>query len=205
MKKLVMSLGLVAATAFGQYKLESAGAPPAELSPEIRAALQQDGAKITGPSGVFCELWFRTKVPTGDNGEQNVSFAHIQQGVLLGAIRFPGKGADRRGQPLKPGVYTMRLSFFPVDGAHQGVSQTRDFALLTPAADDKDLNAAPDFKQLVEMSKKASGTSHPAVLNVWKADSAGPTTLKQEGDDWVLYSTMGDRPIAVIVVGTYQG
>lgn len=205
MKKLFLFLGLAAATAFGQYKLESAGAPPSELAPGIRDALQQDGARITGPSGVFCEVWLRTKIPDGSNGEQNVSFTQMPHGVLLGAIRFPVKGADRRGQPLKPGVYTMRLSFFPVDGAHQGVSQTRDFALLTPAADDQDLNAAPDFKQLVAMSKKASGTPHPAILNIWKADSAGPVALKQEGDDWVLYSTAGGRPFAMIVVGTYSG
>ncbi|MGC9969535.1 MAG: hypothetical protein ABSE56_02980 [Bryobacteraceae bacterium] len=205
MKKLFLSLGLVAATAFGQYKIESAGAPPSELAPEIRGALEQDGARITGPSGVFCEVWLRAKVPAGSNSEQNVSFTQMSHGVLLGAIRFPVKGADRRGQPLKPGVYTMRLSFFPVDGAHQGVAQTRDFALLTPAADDKDLNAAPNFKQLVDMSKKASGTPHPAILNVWRADSAGPAALKQEGDDWVLYSTVGGQPIAMIVVGTYSG
>jgi hypothetical protein len=205
MKKLFLSLGLVAATAFGQYKLESAGAPPSELAPEMRGALEQDGARIAGPSGVFCEVWLRAKVPAGSNSEQNVSFTQMPQGVLLGAIRFPVKGADRRGQPLKPGVYTMRLSFFPVDGAHQGVAQTRDFALLTPAADDKDLNAAPNFKQLVDMSKKASGTPHPAILNVWKADSAGPATLKQEGEDWVLYGTVGGQPIAMIVVGTYAG
>ncbi len=205
MKKLFLSLGLVAATAFGQYKLESAGAPPSELAPEIRDALGKDGSRIAGPGGVFCEVWLRAKVPAGANGEQNVSFAQMPHGVLLGAIRFPAKGADRRGQALKPGVYTLRLSFFPVDGAHQGVSQTRDFALLTPAADDKDLNAAPDFKQLVDMSKKATGAPHPAILNVWKAESAGAAALKQEGDDWVLYSTVGGQPIAVIVVGAYAG
>jgi hypothetical protein len=54
------------------------------------------------------------------------------------------------------------------------------------------------------MSKKASGSPHPAVMNTWKPDSAQGTTLKQEGEDWVLYSTIGDRPIALIVVGTYQ-
>ena len=205
MKRLFLSACLVAATAFGQYKLESAGAPPAELAPEIRAALQNDGARISGPNGVFCEVWWRVKVPSSPNHESSVSFTDIAQGALLGAIRFPGKGADRRAQPLKPGVYTLRLSFFPVDGAHQGVSQTRDFALLTPAADDRDPNATPTFDQLVAMSKKASGTPHPAILNLWKADSPGPTTLKQEGDDWVLYSTMGGQPVALIVAGAYAG
>jgi hypothetical protein len=205
MKKLPLLVCLAAAAAFGQYKLESAGAPPSELAPAIRDALQKDGARIAGPSGVFCEVWLQTKAPSGSNSEQNVSFTQMPQGALLGAIRFPGKGADRRGQQLKPGVYTMRLSFYPVDGSHQGIAPTRDFALLTPADIDKDPSATPGFKELVEMSKKASGTPHPAVLTVWKPDSPEPAALKQEGDDWVLYTSIGDRPIAVIVVGTYAG
>jgi hypothetical protein len=150
-------------------------------------------------------VWLRTSVPNAANSEQNVSFTNIAPGTLMGVIRFPGKGTDRRGQAIAAGVYTLRLSFYPVDGAHQGVAPTRDFLLLAPAAGDTDLNATPAYEQLINMSRKASGTQHPAVLNTWKADSAGPAALKQEGDDWVLYSTAGDRPIAIIVVGTYQG
>jgi hypothetical protein len=204
MKKLLFTLSLTAVCAFAQYKLESAGAPPSEVAPAIRDALQKDGAKITGPNGAVCEVWLRKQAPNAPNSEQNVSFTDIAQGTLLGVVRFPVKGTDRRGQPIQPGVYTMRLSFYPADGAHQGVAQTRDFLLLVPAAGDTDLNATPAFDQLVALSKKASGTPHPAVLNCWKADAAGPTALKQEGPDWVLYSSIGDRPIALIVVGTYQ-
>ncbi len=206
MKKLLVSLCLVTACAFGQYKLESAGPPPSELSQPIRDALQKDGAKITGPNGAFCEIWLRTTAPSGSNSEQNASFTNIPDSALLGAIRFPGKGADRRGQPIQAGVYTLRLSFYPVDGAHQGVAPTRDFLILSPAATDTDLNATPKFEQLMDMSRKASGTRHPAVLNTWKPDSADAApALKQEGEDWVLYDKLGDRPIAIIVVGTYQG
>jgi hypothetical protein len=147
----------------------------------------------------------KTSVPAGANSEQNITFSQISHGTLLGAVRFASKGTDRRGQPLKPGVYTMRLSFFPVDGAHQGVAPTRDFVLLTPAEADNDLNATPPYKELVDMSRKATGTQHPAILNVWKPDSKDSAALKHEGEDWVLYSTLGDNPIAVIVVGTFAG
>ncbi len=206
MKRLAVCLALTVAAAFGQYKLESAGAPPAEVSPAIKDALQKDGMKISGANGAVCEIWYRTAVPSAPNNEQTVAFTNIAQGTLLGVVRFPGKGTDRRGQTLKPGVYTMRLSFYPVDGAHQGVSATRDFVLLTPVASDTDLNATPDYKTLVGMSLKASGTPHPAVLNIWKADSPQPAaSLKQEGEDWVFYSNIGDRPAALIVVGTFAG
>jgi len=204
MKKLLFPLCLTAMCAFGQYKLEPAGAPPSEVAPAIRNALQKDGSRITGPNGAVCEVWFRTQTPSVPNSEQNVSFTDIAQGTLLGVVRFPVKGTDRRGQTIQPGVYTLRLSFYPADGAHQGVAQTRDFLLMVPAAGDTDLNSTPAFDQLVAMSKKASGTPHPAVLNCWKPDSSGPAALKQEGPDWVLYNSIGDRPIALIVVGTYQ-
>ncbi len=204
MKRLLFALCLTSVCAFAQYKLESAGAPPSEVSPAIRDALQKDGAKITGPNGTVCEVWFRTQVPSAQNSEQNVSFTDVVQGTLLGVVRFPVKGTDRRGQAIQPGVYTMRLSFYPADGAHQGVAQTRDFVLLSQAASDTDLGATPSFDQLVATSKKASGTPHPAVLNCWKADAPGPKALKQEGPDWVLYDSIGDKPIALIVVGTYQ-
>jgi hypothetical protein len=204
MGRLLVGVLLAGAAAFGQYKLESAGAPPSDLTPAIRDAVQKDGAKVTGPNGIVAEVWFRTQVPNKASGEQNVSFTDVAEGTLMGVIRFPDKATDRRGQTIKPGVYTMRLSFYPVDGAHQGVSPTRDFLLLVPAASDRDLNSTPAMQQVVDMSKKASGTPHPAVLNCWKADEGGAASVKQEGDDWVLYSTVGGRPIGLIVVGTYK-
>ncbi len=202
----VLVLCLAAAAAFAnEYKLEKAGAPPEELAPAIREALAPEGARIVGPNGVVSEIWWRKDVPTASNGESDVSFTDIPHGTLLGVIRFPAKGQDRRGQALQPGVYTMRLSFYPVDGAHQGVSTTRDFVLLTPASEDKDLNALPKYAELVAMSKKASGTNHPAALNLWKAESAGPAALRQEGEDWILHGTVGGRPVELIVVGVHAG
>ncbi len=205
MNKMLVCVSLFSASAFGQYKLESAGAPPADLAPAIQNTLQKNGARISGGSGVVCEVWFRTSVPSSPNNEQNASFTNVAQGTLLGVVRFPTKGSDRRGQPIQPGTYTLRLSFYPVDGAHQGVAPTRDFVLLSNVSNDTDPASTPDFSQLVAMSKKASGRTHPLVLNVWKPDAGAPVTLKQEGDDWVLYDSLGDRPIAMIVVGTYSG
>lgn len=208
MRNTLLLLGLLTTTAVGQYKLESAGAPPTELTPAIREALQKDGAKIVGPKGsAFCEVWLRSQAPSGaKTTEENVSFTQIPHGSLLGVIRFPGQGADRRGQPIKPGVYTLRLSFYPADGAHQGVSPQRDFLLMVPLADDTDLNATPNYDQLVKMSAKAAGTAHPAVLSIWKPDSPSATaTLSKEGEDWVLKANLGDTPIAILVVGAYSG
>ncbi len=206
MLRMILPLCLAAVTAVAQdYKLDKASAPPGDLPPAIAQALAPDGAKVVGPSGPVCEIWWRKDIPQGKVSEENVSFTDIAHGTLMGVIRYLAPAQDRRGQKLNPGVYTMRLSFFPVDGAHQGVSQTRDFLLLTPAAEDTDVNATPTYAQLVAMSKKAAGTNHPAVLNVWKSDSAGPAELKKEGEDWILTGTAGGRPVSLIVIGVHQG
>jgi hypothetical protein len=201
-------LFLAATAASAQYKLESAGAPPSELAPAIAEALEKDGAKILAPSGaVYCEVWFRTMAPKGEeSSEQGVSLPEIPHGALLGAIRFPAQGQDRRGQPIKPGVYTLRYSLFPPDGNHQGVAAQRDFLLMAPAAADTDVNATPSYKDVVAMSAKAAGTAHPAVLSMWKDEAGTAPGLVQEGEsDWVLYTKIGDIPVGIVLVGIFQG
>jgi hypothetical protein len=200
--RVVAPLVLCSLVAFGQYKAEPAGAPPAEAAPAIAAVLQKDGAKITNNGKAYCEIWFRTdKPPAAKSSEDGVSLPAIPMGALLGVIRFDGSGADRRGQSIKAGVYTLRYGVMPINGDHQGAAPQRDFLLMTPAAEDKDLNSMPNFDALVAMSRKASGTPHPAVLSFWKADSGAPGFSKQGDNDWVLQTKLGDTPIAVILIG----
>ncbi|MBZ5591108.1 MAG: hypothetical protein LAP39_02655 [Acidobacteriia bacterium] len=203
MHRFVLSLFLAASAVFAQYKTEPAGAPPADLAPAISQALQQQGIKIVGSGGaVFCEVWFRTSLPSGPKPTDQTITLAVPQGALVGAIRFPGQAADRRGQPIKPGVYTLRYSLIPVNGDHQGAAPQRDFVLLTPAADDKDPNATPDFDALVAMSRKASGTPHPASLSLWAAGASDSLGFAKQGEnDWVLTIKIGDTPVSIILVG----
>jgi hypothetical protein len=192
------------ALAFGQYKSEPAGAPPTEAAPAIHDALQKDGVRITGPKGTVCEIWLRATAPSGPkSSESDVTLPTIPQGALLGVIRFPDKGSDRRGTTVKPGVYTLRYSNYPINGDHQGVAPQRDFVLLSLAATDTDLNATPNFDQLVNMSRKASGAQHPLVLSIWNPDTDFKAGFDKQGDtDWVLQEKLGDTPFAIILVGT---
>lgn len=194
---LVGTVGL-----FGQYKADPTSAPPPGLAANITQVLQKSGFKISNNGTAYCEIWFRSNQPSGPNSpEQNVTLPSIPQGALLGVIHFDGNGADRRGQPIKPGTYTMRYAIIPMNGDHQGAAPQRDFLLLAPAAEDKDPNSTPNLNALVGMSKQASGTPHPAVLSFWKADSDSPG-FSQQGDDWVLQTKLGETPIAVILIGT---
>ncbi|MBM3748310.1 MAG: hypothetical protein FJW34_21200 [Acidobacteria bacterium] len=208
MRKVVLSACLAVTAALAQYKLESAGAPPADLTPALREALAKEGSRVVAPEGKpFCEIWLLRKAPSGpETTEQNVSLTTIPHGALVGVIRFPARGADRRGQVVRPGVYTLRYSHYPVDGAHQGVAPQRDFLKIIPAAQDTDLNATPGYDDLVKMSNEASGTSHPAILGVWKREGAGgPPELVQDGEDWILRVMLGDVPVGILVVGIFHG
>jgi hypothetical protein len=204
MRKLavISFLSTLGFAADGPYQSAAAGAPPAEVAPAMAQALQKDGIKISNNGAAYCEIWFRTGKPSGaKTTEENVTLPFIPVGALVGVIRFDGKGADRRGQTIKAGVYTLRYGIMPVNGDHQGAAPQRDFLLLTPASEDRDLNSTPGFEALVAMSQKASGTPHPAVLSFWKADSDAPGFAKQGDSDWVLQTKIGDTPISVILVG----
>jgi hypothetical protein len=204
MRKLavISLLSTLGFAADGPYQSAPAGGPPAEVAPAIGQALQKDGVKISNNGAAYCEIWFRTEKPSGaKTTEENVTLPFLPAGALVGVIRFDGKGADRRGQTIKAGVYTLRYGIMPINGDHQGAAPQRDFLLLTPASEDRDLNSTPGFEALVAMSRKASGTPHPAVLSFWKSDTDTPRFEKQGDTDWVLQAKIGDTPIAVILVG----
>lgn len=186
----------------GQYKAGGAGAPPSGIAPAVAQVLSKTGFQISSASGPYCEIWFRASLPSGPaTNEPNVTLSTVPVGALLGVIRFDGNVADRRGQTIQPGVYTLRYAILPTSGNHEGAAPQRDFALLVPAGDDQDPNAAPKFDDLLNMSRKASRTPHPAVMSIWKADADAPGFSQQGDSDWVLETKVGDTPIAIILVG----
>lgn len=207
MRKTIIPLFLIASAAFAQYKSEPAGAPPAELAPGIVEALNKEGIKVLAGNGkVFCEVWFRTSMPSGTAPAEEGQTVKVPQGALMGAIRFPANGEDRRGQLVKPGVYTLRFSLHPMNGDHLGVAPQRDFLLMVPASEDKDLNSKPNFDELVAWSRKTSGTPHPAVLSFATSSHQKFPDIAKEGDqDWALHVKIGDTPVSLIVVGRAEG
>jgi hypothetical protein len=200
--RAILILLIAAAALCGQMKTEAAGAPPAEAGP-LAGALAKEGVKVLKEDGsVLCEMWLAAAEPSGGSAEQNATWAAAPQGVLLGVARFPARHADRRGQQIKPGVYTLRYGLFPMNGDHQGVEPQRDFLVLSPAAADTDASAKPSFDALMNMSRKASGTPHPLVLSFWKEETALPTGVEAVGEsDQVLHAQIGKATVSIIVVG----
>jgi hypothetical protein len=205
--KFTSVLVLAVSSALAQYKMEPVSALPQHLPGALSPLLDKQGTKITGPDGAFCEIWFRaTPPPSTTVKEDSVTLAGVAHGAFMGVIHFPSRGYDRRGQSINPGLYTLRLSFFPQNGDHQGVAPQRDFLLLTPIADDPGPAATPNFDTLSALSKKASGTPHPAVLSMWKADIDFKPGFDKMGDtDWVLQLKVAGTPIAIVLVGKVEG
>lgn len=204
MFKIIQGLCLTAAVCFAQYSVSTAGAFPEEAGP-YAALMSKSGVKVNGPDGVTLEIWWRESLPTGSTAkEDNATLTTVPHGAALGILRVTGKYNDRRGQTIKPGVYTMRYSLYPPDGNHQGVAPQRDFLILSRVADDKNPNTNHAYEALMDLSFKASGTPHPLCLSIWKG-GAGDNKIAKEGEhDWVLSTKIGDTPIGMIVFGVHQ-
>jgi hypothetical protein len=199
---LALGMALLAA----DYKTAPADAAPAGVPEAVKNALDKSGTKVLGEDGsVQCEIWMRAKLPTGPaSTEPNVSLPAVPHGALLGVVRYPGEGSDRRGFQIKAGIYMLRYSQYPVNGDHQGVAPQRDFLILVRLADDPGLDATPNFEKLMELARKASGTPHPLTLSLRK-DTNGATGVTKVGDDWVLHTRIGDAAVAIIIAGQYAG
>jgi len=173
------------------YTLDKvAEAPPTELPAPLRDAVRAEALVVKGPSGVLCEIWLRKEVPVAaaPSAELGITFGQLAEGTFLGVMRIAAPTTDYRNQKIKPGVYTLRYADTPVDGNHQGVAPQRDFALLSPAAEDAD-PASVTRDEAIKRSTKTTGSKHPSVWSLWPGDdSATAPALRYQSDSeiWLL-------------------
>ncbi|HWR17088.1 MAG TPA: hypothetical protein VN577_19825 [Terriglobales bacterium] len=206
---LILIVVAVTIGAFAAGKVEKVGPFAGEASEALKSALQSEGYRVYLPNTlVGCEVWFAAKTAEGKNTGQGTSYPDFKESTFLGVITFPkGGGTDFRGQSVRAGSYTMRYEVLPSDGNHLGVAPYPDFVLLTPIADDPDPNATFDFVQLMEKSRAASRTSHPASFEMLPPEKGEPA-VTQTDDGWVvLHGTVttadGKKlPVALVVKGS---
>lgn len=208
---LALLSGSVAAQ---EYKVaKSDAAPPADaLAPEIAALMSPTGYKISQGDRAVCELWLCKEWPIAADAKTTSEINYpLTPGQVFGAIRFPRKSADFRDQEVAAGVYVLRYAQQPVDGAHVGTFPTRDFCALLPAAKDR-LAAALDYKTLTTLSKEATGTAHPGIRPLLKAQAGeARATRSDEEKMWTILRLTGktrqgaaalqDLPIELVIAG----
>ena len=192
-------------------KVEAIGALTDPAVPEvIRQQLAPKGYRIAldepTPS---VEIWYRKEAPAvPKSASANAVYDRITPSALIGVLHFIRPSSDYRGQSIQAGFYTLRAELMPDDGNHLGVAPSRDFLLLVPPTADPGAEATPNFLDVVALSRKASGTKHPAPLSLVPAESgAAPAVTKDDEGHFIFTTTIHlsageDLPIALVVKGT---
>jgi len=200
-------------TRAASFKLEPTSEIPAEASAGIKALLQPQGYRILNDQGApWCEVWIRKEIATsGKSGSGEAKYPDLHVGQLVGLMKFSSPAADYRGQSIKPGIYTLRYCLILQDGNHLGVAPIPDFVLLIPASEDSsEPDAVMNTPEVVAMSRKTTGTNHPAVINLAPPGTGEPGLEKDDLDHWVLKAktqstAKADLPISIVVFGKTEG
>ena len=193
---------------------------PSGLAADVAAAISETGSRISGKEGVICDVWLAKEILQKPKFKSSLRIKYpFQPGTLIGVIRYPdgSKPNDFRGQPLKPGTYTLRYGLQPDDGNHLGTSDIRDFLVGCPPANDTSPKRIEDIKDLFKLSASASGSTHPAIFLLTPPSDKpfdAPAVAHDDAKHLVIFnananSKDGDKivpvPISVVVVGKSEG
>lgn len=191
-------------------KVEEITTSPEGVSTALRQAVEDKGHRLSLDDGsVACDIWLRKSVPAQAKKDvPGALYPQLAESTLLGVISFPQATTDYRGQAIAAGTYSLRYELIPDDGNHLGVAPNRDFVLLIPVKDDANPDAVFKFQELVDLSRKATGTRHPGPMNLVQAEGgAAPAVTRDDEDHWVFSSAVklasgAELPVALVVKGT---
>jgi hypothetical protein len=203
---LVLAFSFAACAQTG--KVEGIGPLNDSSVPEaIRQAVEPKGARLSFDDGKPAgEIWLRKEAPVSDRKDPEALYPQLTESELVGVISFQTAGTDFRGQAIRPGFYTLRYETLPSNGDHLGVAPAPDFVLAIPAGADANPTTKYNFEELVALSRKTTGTKHPAPLSLVQAGSPG-TLMKDDQDHWVFTGKLtlasgAELPIGLVVKGT---
>jgi len=189
------------ARAQAEFTLEQSPALSTLQVPSALAdRLDPQGSRIIHHKETICDVWWLKSVPAvpSTNSEPDLLYGSLRPGSLVGLLQFISPSAqDFRNQKLKPGLYTMRYAQIPQDGNHMGVSEYRDFVLLSPLSADTQLDKTLSFDDLVNLSRKAAGTGHPAVISLAPPNPAYkklPALLQDDQGNCSLQVDLHENP-----------
>ncbi len=198
------------------YVLEplAEGPAPGDLSEAVAAAIAPQGFVVKKGARTLCEIWPAAEWTVVDGFTPTASLLYpFQVGQLLGVAHYKSTGEDFRGQEIASGWYTIRYAQQPEDGNHVGTSDTRDFLVLLPAAEDTSAEQLPT-EQLIELSKQAAQSNHPCMLALLRAEpdsGAEPTLRFDENRELWSVQLQGNvagaagtvLPLEMVVVGKF--
>jgi hypothetical protein len=205
---LLMWWSVSAAAFAAEPKIEKVNRPAqSPVSGAVWQVLEADGFRIDLDDGPFCEIWLRKSVPvSSEKGSEEAMFRELAPSTMLGIINFLKSSTDYKGDPIKPGFYTLRFELLPADGNHLGVAPNPDFVLIMPASD-SDPSAKLKFQDMVSLSRKATESQHPGPLSLVQPDKTVPGISKDDQDHWVfsaniMLSSGSKLAVGLVVKGT---
>ncbi|HST10204.1 MAG TPA: hypothetical protein VLL05_07495 [Terriglobales bacterium] len=155
------------------------------------------------------EIWYRKEaLAQPKTASATAVYDRLAPSALIGVLHFIRPSSDYRGQSIPAGFYTLRPELMPDDGNHLGVAPSRDFLLLVPPSADPGPETTPNFLDVVELSRKASGTKHPAPLSLVPAEGGATAAVTKDDEGHSIFTTTihlssgEDLPIALVVKGT---
>ncbi len=168
-----------------EYRLETLDEAAAadELSSAVAETLAPQGVSVLKGKRTMCRLWLVQQWSAADDFTASDTVLYpFAMGQLMGAAHYQSTAEDFRGQEIAPGWYTVRYAQQPVDGNHIGTSETRDFLLLCPAAEDTSPEPL-EPERLIELSKQAAASTHPCMLSLLRAAADGPAAPSLSHDE----------------------
>lgn len=205
---LAPAIILCALSVFAQKVEKIAALDDSSVPATVKSVLDTNGSRVLLADGTpLAEVWLRKTVAKSGSGSQEVLYPQLALSEMVGVVRFPNGAKNFRGQPVKPGIYTMRYQIQPNDGDHLGTAPNPDFLLLSPVTEDTDPNATMDFKQLVTMSAHVTGLRHPAVFEMMGPEGTEFPRAYTNSDGYVVFAnnlkTEDGKtfPIAVVLKG----
>ncbi len=189
-----------------EFTVEALKEPaPSDVAEAVRKELAPAGSRVLRDGTSFIDFWFRATLPTGEaRGGPGILYGALKPTGLVGVARVHGGGSDFKGQKFPAGVYTLRYAAQPEDGDHQGVTESRDFLLLTPAASDPSPDLL-DLKELIKRSAKINGKKHPAVLYLVGGEGGPlPRVVRDAAADRRVFEAQGTasggKPLRLSIV-----
>ena len=205
---IAISLFVFAPVFAADLKVEAIGTlPETSVSDAMKSAVEDKGWRVIGEDGkTIAELWLAKKVDASGKEVMGANFGHIPEGSFMGVVHFPANTSDYRGQATKAGFYTMRFALILQNGAHLGVSPTRDFILLCPPGEDKDPKGM-SAEETIKLSMKAAGSGHPSPWSLLPAAAKDgfPKVLKTEEGHVVLEVKVSGLALGITLIGKTEG
>jgi hypothetical protein len=148
----------------------------AKLPKSLANSLDPQGSVLfTSENGVrmnVCEVFWAKAVTEREvpSKSSTLIYGSLRPGELVGVVHFLPEAdeeyrKDSKDQKLKPGYYTMRYGILQSGIGPNGPEQG-DFVLLSPVALDRDPAQVISANELIRLSRFASHTKEPAVMNL---------------------------------------